>query len=127
MKFLLDTHIFLWWILDNPRLDESVRDLMMNTEHLFFLSAASSWEMAIKSQIGKLELPVPVIEFTQDQLAENNILPLDITNEHALSVFTLPFLHKDPFDRLLIAQAMMEEMILITNDPLIRLYDVHVF
>lgn len=127
MSFLLDTHIFLWWVLDNPKLEERIRDFIGDTEDPLFLSAASAWEMAIKSQIGKLELSEPVVEFTRKQLAANDIQSLDITTEHALSVFTLPMLHKDPFDRLLIAQAKVEDMIIITDDQLIKRYDVRVF
>lgn len=126
MRFLLDTHIFLWWVLDNPKLDERIRDFISDTEDPLFLSAASAWEMVIKSQIGKLELSEPVVEFIQKQLAANNIQSLDITTEHALSVFTLPMLHKDPFDRLLIAQAKVEHMVIITDDQLVKRYDVRV-
>ncbi len=125
MSYLLDTHIFLWWVLDNPKLDKETRLLLGETDENLFLSAASAWEMAIKAQIGKLILPESVVDFVRKQLVLNDIQSLDITTEHALTVFKLPMHHKDPFDRILIAQAVAENMIIITNDELIRQYDVH--
>lgn len=126
MNYLLDTHIFLWWVMDDPKLDDNIRELIGNAPSNLLLSAASAWEMAIKAQAGKLTLPESVVEFTQKQLALNDIGSLDITTEHALTIFRLPMHHKDPFDRMLIAQAMVEDLILITNDELIRQYDVRV-
>ncbi len=125
MSYLLDTHIFLWWVLDNPKLDKETRVLLGETDTDLFLSAVSAWEMAIKAQIGKLILPESVVDFVRKQLVLNDIQSLDITTEHALKVFKLPMHHKDPFDRMLIAQAVAENMIIITNDELIRQYDVH--
>jgi PIN domain nuclease of toxin-antitoxin system len=124
MKYLLDTHIFLWWVLDNPKLSEASRARMGRSDSRLFLSAASAWEMAIKAQAGKLELPESVIEFTRKQLLLNDIDSLDVSTEHALTVFNLPLHHKDPFDRLLIAQAMVEDMAIITNDDMIKPYEV---
>ncbi|MDM8515539.1 type II toxin-antitoxin system VapC family toxin [Desulfobacterales bacterium HSG16] len=126
MKYLLDTHIFLWWVLDSPKLNNYARKLMIDDDADLFLSAASAWEMAIKAQIGKLTLPESVIEFTRRQLMLNEIRSLDITTEHALTTFELPVHHKDPFDRILIAQAIVENMVIITNDAFIKLYEVRV-
>lgn len=126
MNYLLDTHIFLWWVLDNPKLSEESRARIGRSNSKLFLSAASAWEMAIKAQVGKLELPESVIEFTRKQLLLNDINSLDVTTEHALTVFKRPLHHKDPFDRLLIAQAMVEDMAIITNDEMIRQYEVRV-
>lgn len=126
MSYLLDTHTFLWWVLDNPKLDKETRALMSETDAGLFLSAASAWEMVIKAQIGKLTMPEPVIDFIRKQLVLNDIASLDITTEHALTVFNLPLRHKDPFDRMLIAQAIAENLTIITNDELIRQYDVQV-
>jgi len=126
MSYLLDTHTFMWWVLDNPKLNKETRTLMSETDAGLFLSAASAWEMVIKAQVGKLILPEPVIDFIRKQLVLNDIASLDITTEHALKVFSLPLHHKDPFDRMLIAQAIVEDLTIITNDELIRQYDVQV-
>lgn len=126
MSYLLDTHIFLWWVLDNPKLDGKTRALMSETDASLFLSAASAWEMVIKSQVGKLILPEPIIDFIQKQLVLNDIESLDITTDHALKVFKLPLYHKDPFDRMLIAQSLVEDVTIITNDEMIKKYDVQV-
>ncbi len=126
MNYLLDTHIFLWWVLDNPKLDTDTRALMGETDSSLVLSAASAWEMIIKAQVKKLTLPEPVIDFIRKQLVLNDIASLDITTDHALTVFNLPMHHKDPFDRMLVAQAIVEDMTLVTNDELIKQYDVKV-
>ena len=103
MSYLLDTHIFLWWVLNHPNLSRSIRATIADPTHDVYVSAASAWEMIIKSSIGKLTLPSSPEHWIKEQLRLNAFLPLPISIEHALAVASLPPLHKDPFDRLLIA------------------------
>ena len=126
MRVLLDTHTFLWWITDNKQLSATSRDVIGNSQNELFLSAASGWEMAIKARIGKLELPANFEQFIAEQLQQNAITGLPIQMSHALHVYTLPVLHRDPFDRLLIAQSQLENMPILTIDPQVGQYDVEV-
>jgi PIN domain nuclease of toxin-antitoxin system len=126
MRALLDTHIFLWWIFDDPQLDQSIREVLKNAENDLFLSAASTWEIAIKVQIGKLVLPGDLLSFISRHMALNSIVELPITVRHALHTILLPSYHKDPFDRLIVAQSQLEVMPVITTDPEIRQYGVDV-
>jgi PIN domain nuclease of toxin-antitoxin system len=103
MKYLLDTHIFLWWITDNPKLSEHAREIFADPYNEIFLSAASTWEMVIKSSAGKLSLPSSPVLFIRTQIAMNDITILNITVEHTFALLRLPMIHKDPFDRILIA------------------------
>lgn len=124
MRALLDTHAFLWWLTDDPQLPQNVRDIIADGNNELYFSAASCWEIAIKAQLGKLALPDKPAAFISDQLAVNGVQSLPIQSSHALHVFNLPALHRDPFDRMLIAQAQLENMPIITSDPLIALYEV---
>jgi PIN domain nuclease of toxin-antitoxin system len=124
MILLLDTHAFLWWITDSPELSAQAGDLIRSPDNDLYLSAASGWEMAIKSQLGKLHLPGRPDQFIPDQLAKNAIQSLPIQMSHVLHVARLPALHRDPFDRLIIAQALLEKMPILTRDPDIRKYKV---
>jgi len=126
MKALLDTHAFLWWITDDERLSPRAVELIGDGANRLFLSAASGWEMAIKAQLGKLELPAPVVAFVDEQLRMNGIESLPILMRHALHVYELPPHHRDPFDRLLIAQAQIEGMPILSSDPQLALYPVEV-
>lgn len=126
MKFLLDTHIFLWWILDDPKLPRLAGNALADPDNTLYFSAASTWEMVIKSAIGKLSLPASPETFIREQLLLNDITPLPITMEHTFALTTLPMLHKDPFDRMLIAQSISEHFTLMTDDPLIKQYNVAV-
>lgn len=126
MKFLLDTHIFLWWILEDPKLPRAAGDVIADSDNELYLSSASTWEMIIKSTLGKLSLPASPEIFVNEQLQLNAISPLPITIEHTFALATLPMLHKDPFDRMLIAQAIHENLTLITDDPIIKQYPVKV-
>jgi len=126
MKYLTDTHIFLWWITDNPRLSEHVRKAVASPENEIFLSSASTWEMVIKSSVGKLSLPSSPDLFIRKQLALNDIKILNVTIEHTFALLKLPMIHKDPFDRILIAQANAENLIIITDDVLIKKYGITV-
>lgn len=124
MKVLLDTHTFLWWIANEPQLSPRVRQIMAEPDTEPFLSAASGWEMAIKSRLGKLKLPADLQGFVAEQLCINAIQVLPIHLTHALHVYTLPDHHRDPFDRILVAQSQLEKLPILTGDPLIIQYAV---
>ena len=126
MKALLDTHVFLWWIMDDARLSLYIRDFIADEGNDLFLSSASCWEIAIKTKIGRLKLPDNPEKFIPDQMIANNISGLPIQLVHALHVYNLPDHHRDPFDRMLVAQARIEKIPIITNDRLIADYDVKI-
>lgn len=126
MKLLLDTHAFLWFINGDTRLSATARKLIEDITNDVYLSAGSVWEMAIKVSLGRLELPEPLNDFLEQQLNENNVGLLGITLSHAKQVAALPFHHRDPFDRLLIAQALAEEATLVSDDPELTKYPVKV-
>ncbi|MBF2057873.1 MAG: type II toxin-antitoxin system VapC family toxin [Cyanobacterium sp. T60_A2020_053] len=120
MKFLLDTHILLWWLGDEAKLSPQIRAVICHPENMIFVSAATVWEMSIKKSLGKLFVPNNLLE----KLKDNYFRVLDITAEHGLKVTDLPLHHKDPFDRMLIAQAMIEDLTIITLDTKFPLYDI---
>lgn len=124
MKVLLDTHTFLWWIANDPQLSPRARQIMAEPDTEPFLSAASGWEMASKSRAGKLKLPADLQGFVAEQLRTNAIQVLPIHLAHALHVYTLPAHHRDPFDRILVAQSQLEKLPILTGDPLITQYAV---
>lgn len=124
MRVLLDTHAFLWWITDDDRLTTPAREAIGASENHVFVSAASGWEVITKSRIGRLTLPQPVDGFIAQHLEENAFQPLSITMRHTFELEALPSLHRDPFDRMLIAQAIAEEMPLVTGDQAIHAYPV---
>ncbi len=124
MKVLLDTHTFLWWITDDPKLSLRVRGIISDGENEIFVSAATGWEIAIKSQIGRLKLPDEPQRFILEQMKINGMKSLPIEMRHALHVSTLPTYHQDPFDRILIAQAQMEDLPVLSADPEIGKYEV---
>ncbi len=124
MNCLLDTHVFLWWIMDREELSRKARDLIADPGNDVFLSAASCWEMAIKATLGRLELPMRPDRFIAGQLAVNHFSALPVTVAHACAVHDLPNHHKDPFDRMLIAQATVEKLTLITGDPVMTQYGI---
>ncbi|AFZ47776.1 PilT protein domain protein [Cyanobacterium stanieri PCC 7202] len=120
MKFLLDTHILLWWLANEPKLSSPIRAVISNPDNSIFVSAATVWEMSIKKSLGNLSVPNNLLE----KLKDNNFIILDITAEHGLTVTDLPFYHKDPFDRMLIAQATIESLTIITLDTKFCIYDI---
>jgi PIN domain nuclease of toxin-antitoxin system len=124
MNLLLDTHVFLWFIAGDERLSKTARTLIENADNEVFLSQASLWEIAIKISLGKLTLSQPFETLMAEQLQQNQIQLLDIRLQHAAGVITLPFHHRDPFDRMLIAQAQAETLTLVSEDSSINLYDV---
>ena len=126
MRVLLDTHVFLWWITDDERLSPRAREVMVEGRNTLVLSAASGWEMAVKAQLGRLSVAGDFASFLSEQLALNGIDTLPVTMAHALHVFELPAHHRDPFDRLLVAQALLEGIPIVTADPEIARYPVEV-
>ncbi len=126
MKVLLDTHTFLWWINDDPQLSYEARQIITDGENILFLSAASGWEIAIKTGLGRLVLPADITSFLFEQLSINAISPLPVQMNHALHVYTLPDFHRDPFDRMLIAQAQVEGLPILTADRKFTSYQVEI-
>ena len=124
MRALLDTHAFLWWVTNDPQLSATARSVIEDGDNELYLSAASAWEIAIKVQAGRLPLPLPPGEFVPQQMQDSSFQPMPVQVSHALLVYDLPPLHRDPFDRLLVAQALAEGLPIITVDPLIGQYDV---
>ena len=125
MNLLLDTHSFIWFVENNPSLGPHARTLIQESTNDVFLSIASVWEMAIKVSLGKLSLSQPFDLFIPNQLLLNDITLLDITVGHTLRVAMLPFHHRDPFDRLLIAQSLVEGMPIISIDSVFDAYGVN--
>lgn len=123
MKILLDTHVFIWWDSDVTRISPTAMAAIQDRNNSLFLSPVSVWEMAIKSQLGKLQLSLPLSEMVSQQQA-NGILELPVTLSHAMALEQLPPIHKDPFDRLLIAQAKAEGAELISADHIFWQYPV---
>ena len=126
MKALLDTHTFLWWIHNDSRLSSRVREIIGDSSTILYLSAASGWEIAIKAQLGKLQFSSNLEQFISEQLKMNGIDTLPITLRHGLHVATLPQHHRDPFDRILVAQSQLEGLPIVTADVQIVRYDVQV-
>ena len=122
MNLLLDTQIALWWLGDTPELTDVVREAVQDSDNVVYVSAASVWEIAIKRALGKLEIGDEYV----NEIAEQGFLELPIRWEHAKRVEALPMLHRDPFDRLLIAQAQALGLTLVTTDGMIREYSVDV-
>jgi PIN domain nuclease of toxin-antitoxin system len=124
MRLLLDTHIFIWWDSNPAQLSSQVRTLCEDPDNNLILSVASVWEMQIKQQFGKLSLRLPLAELIQSQRDHNGLEILAVSLEHALFLENLPSHHKDPFDRLLIAQARVENTKLVSADPVFKQYSV---
>lgn len=123
MTFLLDTHAFLWFAAGDKQLPESIKTKIMDIKQACFISAASLWEITIKHQLGKLELDISLQELF-DFLDRNQIEILPITNNHLITLSELPHHHNDPFDRLIISQAITEELTITTKDKMFKKYKV---
>ncbi|MGB7067925.1 MAG: type II toxin-antitoxin system VapC family toxin [Pyrinomonadaceae bacterium] len=127
MSFLLDTHVFLWALNDRHRLSSSVVNILTNPQEAMFFSAASSWEIAIKWSKGHIKLPDNPSVSIPDATTTAGLTQLPITLRDSCHVADLPFHHRDPFDRLLIAQAMLKGLTIITADPIFKKYDIDLF
>lgn len=124
MRLLLDTHAFLWFITDDPRLSATVKVLIADPTNEVLVSPASYWEIAIKVRLGKYPLSVPYLTFIVQGIDGNNFKVLPIEPRHTELLTTLPLHHRDPFDRLLAAQALVENILLVSCDPILDAYGV---
>jgi PIN domain nuclease of toxin-antitoxin system len=124
MRFLLDTHTFLWFALNDSKLSQEALALIIEPAHDILISPASYWEIAIKVSLGKYQIPGAFQEWIEHQLVVNSFEILPIAIAHAARVTTLPFHHRDPFDRLLAAQALTEEIPIISNDEILDAYSI---
>lgn len=122
MRYLLDTHVLLWWLNKDKRLSPEAENAISNPTEFIYMSAVSAWEISIKRATGKLQVVNDFDRYARD----GGIEELPITIEHANAAGQLPLLHKDPFDRMLVAQAMLEDMTLITRDRNVARYAVNV-
>lgn len=126
MKLLLDTHTFIWWDADPSRLSAAALSLCGDPANPLVLSVASLWEIQIKRQLGKLELRLPLAGIVAHQRETNGVIILPIVQAHVLALEDLPYHHRDPFDRLLVAQALVEGATLVSADPVLKSYSVEV-
>lgn len=126
MRLLLDTHCWLWMQVTPERFGERAGALVRDLDNELLLSAASSWEIAIKYGLGRLVLPEAPERYVPDRLHSSGVTPLPVQHDHALRVSSLPQHHRDPFDRLLVAQAQAEALTLLTVDRVFDAYDVAV-
>lgn len=124
MRILLDTHCWLWMQVDPDRFSSESRQIIEDSGNELLLSAASSWEIAIKYRLGKLPLPEPPAVYVPSRMQISGTAALHVTHSHALHVAELPRHHRDPFDRLLVSQAILERLVLLTADPQFEPYDV---
>jgi len=124
VRLLLDTHVWLWSLVSPDRLSPSVAGLLGDAENDLYLSAASCWEIAIKYQLGKLPLPEHPEDFIRPRLLRDGIHAMPVSLPHATRVARLPMIHRDPFDRLLVSQSRIEEIALVSADPVFARYDI---
>ena len=116
ISYLIDTHILLWWLFDDPKLDNTCRKIISNPDHRIFVSSVSAWEIATKYRIRKLPEAKEIVERYSQILHQARFIELNITSAHALRAGNLPIAHRDPFDRMIMAQAELEILPLITYD-----------
>jgi PIN domain nuclease of toxin-antitoxin system len=124
MRLLLDTHVLLWAAHEPERLSDHVRGLLLNTDNQLYFSMASCWEISVKQSLGKLHLAKPLEHLITDEIAANGLRLWPIELSHLVRVGRLPFLHRDPFDRLLVAQAQVEDFTLVSKDSWVAQYGV---
>ncbi len=124
MRLLLDTHTLIWLASQHEKLSEKARGLILDTENELFLSVASIWEMSIKASLGKLILQQPIAQIINEQIQINGVQLINIESAHALGVASLPWHHRDPFDRLIIAQSQLENLTILGCDSAMNAYDV---
>lgn len=125
-KFLLDTHVFIWWLQDNEQLSTKAKKLISEPGNEIFVSSASIWEMSIKSKLGKLKIKGFSEEFLKKQIIGNSFSFLPISLEHSFGIYKLKTHHNDPFDHMLISQAKTEKCTIISKDKLLKKYDVKI-
>lgn len=127
MRALLDTHTFLWWGADDPKLSTRAREILADDSNELLFSAVSGWEIAIKAALGRLDnVPEDLKAFIYEQISENAFKVLPIHLQHVLGVYSLPQHHRDPFDRLLVVQALAENLPLLSRDSKFAPYSVNV-
>jgi PIN domain nuclease of toxin-antitoxin system len=126
MRYLFDTHAWLWLLLAPERVGKKTRSLVLDGSHEFHLSLASAWEIAIKHALGRLVLPQEPLSYIESRTAEDGVKLLSIRLEHVCDAAALPRHHTDPFDRLLVAQARAEKLAIISHDASVARYDVRV-
>jgi len=122
VSLLLDTCTFLWWAAGDPGVPESVRERLRDPDEPVFLSAVSAWEVCVKHALGKLSLPLAPSDYVPDRRKRFGISALPLEEADALCISKLPPLHRDPFDRMLVSQAIARGLTLVTPDPLVRAY-----
>lgn len=122
MNLLLDTHVLLWWLDDNPALSGAARSAISNADNLIVLSSVVIWEIRIKQALGKVEIDPDFYHVIKNQ----GFVQLSISSDHAYAVGDLPMHHRDPFDRMIIAQAMIEGLRVVTHDRIFKKYDIPV-
>ena len=126
MRLLLDTHVFIWWDSEPAKLSPRVLALCQDRENTLLLSVVSAWEIQVKIQLGKLKLHMPLARLIESQQETNALEVLPITLDHVLALDALPVHHKDPFDRLLLAQSTVEDVVLVSKDSVFTNYPVKV-
>lgn len=124
MRALIDTHVFLWWNAGDERLSDRARAFVSDAGNEIVVSAASAWEIALKAARGRLELPLPAEQYVPERMSQDGFVALDIQLGHVLSAAGLPPHHADPFDRVLVAQALAEGIPIVTADERIKQYRV---
>lgn len=124
MRVLIDTHAFIWWNTEDERLSDRARRVMEDEASEIFVSVGSIWEVATKVAKGRLEIPGDLETYVDERLAANRWVPLSIDRRHVIRAAALPVIHRDPFDRILIAQAQLDDMPIVTTDAAITRYDV---
>ena len=124
MAILLDTHTFLWWVNGSAKLSKRAQAAVERADNACFVSLASCWEIAIKVSLGRLTVRSSLERFIAEQMAANGFEPLAITLAHAVGVSALPFHHRDPFDRMLVAQALDQDLSIVSIDPVFEKYGV---
>jgi PIN domain nuclease of toxin-antitoxin system len=126
VKYLLDTGVWLWTLSEPERLSREAREVFTDSSHEIFLSVVTSWEIAIKISANKLRLPEPPEAYVPRRMTAQGLRALEVSHSHALAVSALPAYHRDPFDRLLVAQARLEDLILMTADRTVSRYPARI-
>ncbi len=126
MRVLVDTHVFVWWGAGDPRVSARTHSIVEDSANTVYFSAVSGWELAIKFQLGKIQLPEEPARFVMDRVGRYGMVSLPVLMSHALLAGSLPLHHRDPFDRMLVAQAQSEGLPILSADPAFAAYDVEV-